>query len=335
MHYSSIALGLSLTTLASAAGYYPRASTGGCVGDGAVHMIVARASTEPAGEGIIGSVATMVKKQLPGSDSEAVGANVAADVMCGSSGMGGGMGMGFGLGTMGAGSGATQGSSDVVAMVLMGDPTHVPTDSFNAGTSKKAGMFPRKNSANCPADKTVSYCDTGDTFCDSGMSTAVHLGYVTKYGTAAAKFITDKVSGSSTSTSTSNGTASSGGTSGAAASGAASGASSLGGLGSSGASSLSAVYHPAWDLSVLPEHLLSDLLAHLVRLANPLSAVYHLAWAAVSRLAWAAVSLLEWAAVSRLFSVVEQLKLELQLVKEMFSPVKLQMMAARMVSNWV
>lgn len=155
MHYSSIALGLSLTTLASAAGYYPRASTGGCVGDGAVHMIVARASTEPAGEGIIGSVATMVKKQLPGSDSEAVvypatlqsyissesagvtamkklvqdyaakcptskiavmgysqGANVAADVMCGSSGMGGGMGMGFGLGTMGAGSGATQGSSD-------------------------------------------------------------------------------------------------------------------------------------------------------------------------------------------------------------------------------
>ncbi|GAA5924674.1 hypothetical protein JCM10213_000412 [Rhodosporidiobolus nylandii] len=37
-----------------------------------VHIIVARASTEPAGEGIIGQVATLVKNQVPGSSSEAI-----------------------------------------------------------------------------------------------------------------------------------------------------------------------------------------------------------------------------------------------------------------------
>ncbi|CAD6449436.1 dd70816e-6f43-4ec8-bd81-e9146605face [Sclerotinia trifoliorum] len=212
--------------------------TGGtCVGAGAVHMIIARASTEPAGEGIIGSVATKVKAGLPGSDSEAVvypatlgqyqtsqaagvtamkklvqdyaarcpdskmavmgysqGAHVSADVMCGSSGMG----------IMGSTGGSQALSADVagkvVAMVLMGDPTHVPEETFNAGTSKKNGLFPRKNIASCPAEKSISYCDTGDTFCDSGMSVQVHLSYVTRYGTAAAKFITDKVSSQSTTT---------------------------------------------------------------------------------------------------------------------------------------
>lgn len=37
-----------------------------------VHMIVARASTEQPGQGIIGAVATQVQQQVPGSDSEAV-----------------------------------------------------------------------------------------------------------------------------------------------------------------------------------------------------------------------------------------------------------------------
>jgi acetylxylan esterase len=37
-----------------------------------LHMIIARASTEMPGEGIIGAVATMVKASVPGSDSEAV-----------------------------------------------------------------------------------------------------------------------------------------------------------------------------------------------------------------------------------------------------------------------
>lgn len=76
MHSSSILLSLTLTALVSASPYYPRANgnsiQASCVGAGAVHMIVARASTENPGEGIIGAVATMVKAALPGSDSEAV-----------------------------------------------------------------------------------------------------------------------------------------------------------------------------------------------------------------------------------------------------------------------
>ncbi|KAF7884104.1 uncharacterized protein EAF01_011527 [Botrytis porri] len=248
MYSSSILLSLALTTLASASRIssplYPRANSSTsstsstCVPAGAIHMIVARASTEAPGEGIIGSVATMVKASLPGSDSEAVdypatltqyqaseasgvaamqklvqayaekcpeskmavmgysqGAQVAADVMCGTSEMG------F-TGNTQALSGNF--SSNVVAMVLMGDPSHVPAETFNAGTAKNNGLFARQNIAACPAEKTVSYCDDQDEFCDSGTSLQVHLSYVTTYGTAAAKFITDKMAGESTSTSTSS-----------------------------------------------------------------------------------------------------------------------------------
>ena len=38
----------------------------------ALHMIVARASTEPAGTGMIGAVALDIQKRLPNSDIEAV-----------------------------------------------------------------------------------------------------------------------------------------------------------------------------------------------------------------------------------------------------------------------
>ncbi|KAF7929157.1 hypothetical protein EAE99_004901 [Botrytis elliptica] len=256
MYFPSLLLSLALTTLASAstisAPHYPRANSStsstssACVPAGAIHMIVARASTEAPGEGIIGSVATMVKASLPGSDSESVdypatltqyqaseasgvaamqklvqayaekcpgskmavmgysqGAQVAADVMCGTSETG------FAGNPQALSANI---SSNVVAMVLMGDPSHVPAETFNAGTAKNNGLFTRQNIAACPAEKTVSYCDDQDEFCDSGNSLQVHLSYVTTYGTAAAKFITDKMSGettssTSTSSSSTNGTA--------------------------------------------------------------------------------------------------------------------------------
>ncbi|KAF7936633.1 uncharacterized protein EAE97_007999 [Botrytis byssoidea] len=252
MYSSSLLLSLALTTLASASTisspHYPRANSStsstssACVPAGAIHMIVARASTEAPGEGIIGSVATMVKASLPGSDSEAVdypatltqyqaseasgvaamqklvqayaekcpgskmavmgysqGAQVAADVMCGTSETG------FAGNTQALSANI---SSNVVAMVLMGDPSHVPAETFNAGTAKNNGLFARQNIAACPTEKTVSYCDSQDEFCDSGNSLQVHLSYVTTYGTAAAKFITDKMSGETTTSSTSTSTSS-------------------------------------------------------------------------------------------------------------------------------
>jgi hypothetical protein len=76
-----LSLGLSFSTLSTAhvikrtfetvvhAGNSSANSTACATG---VHMIVARASTEAPGQGIIGAVATSVQGMIPGSDSEAV-----------------------------------------------------------------------------------------------------------------------------------------------------------------------------------------------------------------------------------------------------------------------
>ncbi|BGP47559.1 hypothetical protein JCM10450v2_003422 [Rhodotorula kratochvilovae] len=63
---------LALASSAQLLGASSSSSSSSCVSGSAVHIIVARASTEPAGEGIIGQVATMVKRQLTGSTSEAI-----------------------------------------------------------------------------------------------------------------------------------------------------------------------------------------------------------------------------------------------------------------------
>lgn len=45
-------------------------------------------------------------------------------------------------------------------------------------------------------DKIVSYCDSGDYFCDNGTSAnalAIHEGYVAEYGAAAASFVAGKL----------------------------------------------------------------------------------------------------------------------------------------------
>lgn len=76
---------LLLTGLLAATATAQNATTGGgnattggtpsdapCVSGEAVHMIIARASLEKPGPGVIGQVATQVVAQLPGSDSEDV-----------------------------------------------------------------------------------------------------------------------------------------------------------------------------------------------------------------------------------------------------------------------
>ncbi|KAE9379787.1 carbohydrate esterase family 5 protein [Stipitochalara longipes BDJ] len=214
-----------------------------------VHMIVARASTEAPGEGIIGAVATQVQQSVPGSDSEAVvypatltdylnseasgvaamtqliqsyvarcpsskiallgysqGAQVVGDVLCGT-------GEKF-FNTTAALS--TSLSKNIVAVIQMGDPSHVPGLPQDVGNSTKAGIFPRNNTAACAstASITQSYCNSNDTFCDSGSSIPVHLSYVQVYGAQAAKFIEEKVGASNvTTTGTTNGNATSTGTS--------------------------------------------------------------------------------------------------------------------------
>ncbi|KAK1983914.1 cutinase [Colletotrichum cereale] len=193
-----------------------------------VHIIVCRASTERPGTGVIGEIATNIQGQIPGSDIEAVdypaelnpynpseeagvtamtklvrdyaarcpdtkmvlmgysqGAQVAADVVCGTSEQG---------------FTATQPqpaevADKVAAILLMGDPSHVSGQPYNQGTSQNNGRFPRSKTAGCNAvaNKMVSFCNTGDPFCDSGRNVQVHLRYVQSNGDAANRFIMSKV----------------------------------------------------------------------------------------------------------------------------------------------
>lgn len=71
---STTLITLASATLATAQNSTTSSNTtlSACVPANAVHMIVARASTEMPGQGIIGAVATKVQTSLPGSDSEAV-----------------------------------------------------------------------------------------------------------------------------------------------------------------------------------------------------------------------------------------------------------------------
>ncbi|KAH7317724.1 cutinase [Rhexocercosporidium sp. MPI-PUGE-AT-0058] len=192
-----------------------------------VHIIVARASTEKPGEGIIGAVARQVQQSVPGSDSEAVdypatltnyttseglgvsgmtklienyaarcpgskmalmgysqGAQVIGDVMCG---------------TSEANFNSTPPlnpalSKNIIAIIQMGDPTHIPNLPQDVGNSTKAGIFPRPNTTACTAMEpiTKSFCTADDRFCDSGNSIPVHLSYVREFGTQATDFVVQK-----------------------------------------------------------------------------------------------------------------------------------------------
>ncbi|KHN98641.1 Cutinase [Metarhizium album ARSEF 1941] len=94
---------------------------------------------------------------------------------------------------------------NVVAITVFGDPTHIANVSYDRGTSKNNGLFPRKNSANCEkyASKMASWCDTGDVYCDLGDDRAVHGQYIEKYGREIIQFIVDKYKGKSGDNSTS------------------------------------------------------------------------------------------------------------------------------------
>ncbi|OHX00006.1 carbohydrate esterase family 5 protein [Colletotrichum incanum] len=175
-----------------------------------VHIIVARASTERPGTGVIGAIANNVQARIPGSDIEAVdypaelnpykpsqkagvtamtklvqdyaaacpqtqmvlmgysqGAHVTADVMCGTSEDG----------FEPTQPQAADVTDKVAAILLMGDPSHVNGQPFNQGTSQNNGVFPRQNTGGCDAvaSKMVSFCNTGDPYCDRGRNLQVHL----------------------------------------------------------------------------------------------------------------------------------------------------------------
>ncbi|KAK0374664.1 cutinase [Colletotrichum abscissum] len=195
-----------------------------------VHMIVARASTEQPGTGVIGAIANSIQSQIPGSDivpvdypallnpyqpSQKAGVTAMTKLVqdyakaCPQTKM---VLMGYSqgahvtadvlCGTSETGFASTEPQATdvtdkIAAVVLMGDPSHVTGQPFDQGTSQKNGIFPRTKTAGCDAvsSKMASFCNSGDPFCDSGANIQVHLSYVQSDGDAATKFIMSKVGG--------------------------------------------------------------------------------------------------------------------------------------------
>lgn len=157
----------------AAAAAAQNASSQACVSGNAVHMIVARASLEPPGFGVLANISTRVMQALPGSNAEAVvypatldnyptseGQGVAAMTQladsyakaCPSSKM---VLMGYSqgaqvtadvvCGSTVSGFATTQAISTAVtdkvaAIMLMGDPTHAINQPYDEGTSTKNGV---------------------------------------------------------------------------------------------------------------------------------------------------------------------------------------------------
>ncbi|KAF8155603.1 hypothetical protein B0H34DRAFT_714013 [Crassisporium funariophilum] len=86
----------------------------------------------------------------------------------------------------------------VNAIVQMGDPRHVPDQSFDRGTSTRDGLFPRaanQQYSSTLQPRILSFCDANDPFCDSGNDLEVHLTYLDRDQDTAAAFILQQIGG--------------------------------------------------------------------------------------------------------------------------------------------
>lgn len=81
----------------------------------------------------------------------------------------------------------------VAAIVLFGDPTFTAGEPFNVGQGNRSGIFARGGGAlDTFADRTQSFCNRNDRFCQGGSSLAAHLNYNGSLDEAAA-FVAGKV----------------------------------------------------------------------------------------------------------------------------------------------
>ncbi|EAU86436.1 hypothetical protein CC1G_05430 [Coprinopsis cinerea okayama7 len=198
-----------------------------------VHIIAARASTEPPGPGIVGQLITQIQNQSSQTVSTdsvdypatlenynesssagtaalkthltnqanrcpnqkivligySQGAHIIGDTLAGGGG-----------GLLGTRTPAIDSSiaNRVVAVAKFGDPRHVAGKSYNEGTARRDGMFPRGLTQDYSLtfrSRVKSWCDFNDLFCASGLSTIVHLTYLERYQNDAARFVLDKIGG--------------------------------------------------------------------------------------------------------------------------------------------
>ena len=210
-----------------------RAAAPPASGCAAVNLIVARASTEAAGEGTTQSLATQIVNSstqtvsqeavvYPATltnyaSSESQGVTNAEQelttavnncpnqkqVLLGYS-QGAQVSMDVIAGNAEVGSVkavSTAISSHVVAIANFGDPGHVVNQSWDLGTATRAGLFPR-SSAQLKllttfggSGKIAAWCDANDPYCASGANLQVHLTYLNRYQNAAASFVLGKIGG--------------------------------------------------------------------------------------------------------------------------------------------
>jgi acetylxylan esterase len=220
--------------VASVAGAMPAGATASTASCAAVHIIVARASTEAAGDGVIGALATLIQGDVNATVSQeavvypASLTNYASSVAQGDSAMAKDVEnavsacpnekivlLGYSQGAQvvgdvlaGGGGGASLGAetapipsadaAKVIAAIQFGDPRHQPNLSpIDLGTDPGAqGIFPVQSGQSRAAFGTIlrSWCDTGDPFCAGGLNLEAHLQYTQKYDTAANTFVKGRLS---------------------------------------------------------------------------------------------------------------------------------------------
>ncbi|UKZ86298.1 uncharacterized protein TrAFT101_002135 [Trichoderma asperellum] len=238
-------LALSFALLAAGSSAVTAASAPTCAKG--LYMVVARGTEEPAGTGVTGNLTSQIAAKVPGSQVVAVDYPATFDDYEGSEGKGvqdmqkllNAYGqacpdnkiaiLGYSQGAQvssdsvcgGGGSPfiddkalSTSIMDNVVAVAIFGDPSHVANLTYDRGTSVRDGIFNRTEASidvcKSYSSRIISYCDTGDIYCDSGSNTTVHHLYIERYGDDIVNFVVsqyEKAVGSSSSNSSSTTTA--------------------------------------------------------------------------------------------------------------------------------
>ncbi|KAF7927437.1 uncharacterized protein EAE97_010112 [Botrytis byssoidea] len=105
---------------------------------------------------------------------------------------------------IGAGNGSLPINSKVgdrmTALVLYGDPRHIPNESFDVGNNNVTGKYPRTTSQisvieNQYASKIADYCNVDDPVCASGTNLTAHVVYPQDWNTTAVAWIQTMLEG--------------------------------------------------------------------------------------------------------------------------------------------
>ncbi|KAI0203812.1 catalytic core domain of acetyl xylan esterase [Astrocystis sublimbata] len=202
-----------------------------------LHIFGARETTAPPGFGTAATVIRLIQRSFPGSSSESIvypaaggnlyaasvaagvsavatqtnsyfqtcpnttlvmvgysqGAQIVDDAICG-----GPDGLSLNMTRERVSPGV---SRMLAAVIMMGNPRHIPGREGNVGNATVGGFAARPNGFRCSAFETIirSYCDEPDPFCAKGNSSATHQGYGKVYGQDALDFVSNKLAAVGTS----------------------------------------------------------------------------------------------------------------------------------------